>query len=50
MSLGVFDLFHRGHVELLRRAKEQGRRLLVSLNSDRMVAEYKGRRPIFPPG
>ena len=46
--IGVFDLFHRGHVELLRRSRALGKRLLVALNSDRLVAEYKGRRPIFP--
>ena len=43
--IGVFDLFHRGHVELLRRAKELGNRLIVAINDDKMVASYK-RRPV----
>lgn len=43
--IGVFDLFHRGHVELLRRAKELGNRLIVAINDDEMVGTYK-RRPI----
>lgn len=44
--IGVFDLFHRGHVELLRRSKEMGEKLIVAINSDDMVASYK-RRPYF---
>lgn len=39
--IGVFDLFHFGHVELLRRSKELGDKLIVAVNSDDMVASYK---------
>lgn len=44
--IGVFDLFHTGHVELLRRAKELGNKLIIAINGDEMVASYK-RRPYF---
>lgn len=39
--IGVFDLFHSGHVELLKRAKAMGNRLIVAINGDDMVASYK---------
>lgn len=44
--IGVFDLFHTGHVELLRKAKELGNKLIVAINCDKMVASYK-RKPFF---
>lgn len=44
--IGVFDLFHRGHLELLKRAKELGDKLIVAINSDDMVTSYK-RTPFF---
>jgi len=42
--IGVFDLFHTGHVELLRRSKELGDKLIVAINGDDMVTLYK-RKP-----
>ena len=41
----VADLFHWGHVEVLRRAREMGDRLLVGIHSDEAVASYK-RQPV----
>lgn len=46
LVVGVFDLFHKGHLELLRKASECGDRMFVIINGDHMVEKYK-RRPIF---
>jgi len=44
---GCFDLLHVGHVSILERAKQQGDRLIVAVNSDRAVKILKGNsRPI----
>ncbi len=34
ITYGTFDLFHKGHVELLRRARALGTRLMVGLSTD----------------
>jgi glycerol-3-phosphate cytidylyltransferase len=44
--IGVFDLFHRGHVEFLKKAKALGGKLIIAINGDDMVADYK-RRPFY---
>lgn len=43
---GTFDLFHRGHVELLKRCAELGS-VTVSLNTDSFIADYKGKPPVM---
>ena len=44
---GCFDMMHRGHINILRRAKERGDILVVGLNSDSSVKSNKGeQRPI----
>ncbi len=46
---GCFDIMHRGHVQLLVRARELGDRLLVGLNSDSSTRRLKGSgRPLQP--
>lgn len=45
MTLGTFDLTHRGHDVLFARASGFGR-LIVGVNSDRFVHKYKGRFPV----
>ncbi len=45
---GCFDVIHRGHVELLRRARGFGDVLVVGVNSDRSVRRLKGEgRPLI---
>ncbi|MFH1312792.1 MAG: D-glycero-beta-D-manno-heptose 1-phosphate adenylyltransferase [Candidatus Eisenbacteria bacterium] len=44
---GCFDILHRGHVELLRAARNLGDQLAVGINSDDSVRRLKGeKRPI----
>jgi D-beta-D-heptose 7-phosphate kinase/D-beta-D-heptose 1-phosphate adenosyltransferase len=44
---GCFDILHAGHIELLRKSKKLGDKLIVGLNSDSSVAGLKGPgRPI----
>jgi rfaE bifunctional protein nucleotidyltransferase chain/domain len=46
---GVFDLFHVGHVRLLRAARALGGALVVGINSDESARRLKGRsRPAVP--
>ncbi|KAL2620396.1 hypothetical protein R1flu_000601 [Riccia fluitans] len=39
---GAFDLFHAGHVETLKRAKELGDFLLVGIHTDQTVSGHRG--------
>jgi len=43
---GTFDLPHKGHYRLLKRAAEIGV-VVVALNTDEFIQSYKGRPPIL---
>lgn len=45
---GCWDLLHIGHLNLLERARRLGDALIVGVNTDQAILDYKGHPPIIP--
>lgn len=45
---GVYDLFHVGHLNILRHAKSRCDYLIAGVVSDGIAERVKGRRPVIP--
>ena len=48
ITVGVFDLFHVGHLNLLERCKDMCEHFIVAVCGDDYVAQIKHKTPVYP--
>ncbi len=46
-TTGVYDMFHIGHLNIIKRAKEQCEYLIVGVTTDELCEKRKNKRPII---
>ena len=47
-TTGTFDLFHVGHLNILKRSKDLCEYLIVGVSTDEVVEGYKHKTPVIP--
>jgi len=47
-TAGVFDMFHVGHLHLLKQARARCDYLVVAVSTDELAVQTKGSRPVVP--
>lgn len=47
ITIGTFDLFHIGHLNMINRCKKYGDKLIVGISTDKLNYSKKNRYPII---
>lgn len=48
LTVGTFDPLHSGHLGLFRQCKRLGDHLIVGVNTDAFIQQYRGQPPMMP--